>query len=260
MKTTKIYVLRDPQTNEVRYVGKTVQPINDRLNAHIRRSVERKTHRDCWIFGLNQIGLKPVIEVIEIVDGDEWAAREIFWIASFKAGGASITNQTIGGEGIDSESLSATWTEERRKRQSEITAARNTARAGIGWTEERRAQQCAVRKKSWENPERRSRMAETMKSVAADPAYRESMSDSCRKSWTPERRLKQSEVAKRVNADPEKKERQRALMVELNKSRSGIKWSDARRAAMEGSRRPKPRKGAVENDNRAIPVRVEVAE
>lgn len=232
---TRIYVLRDPRTNEVRYVGKTVQPIEIRLQAHVRKSNERKTHRDCWIFSLKQIGMRPAIEVIEVVEGDAWAVREIFWIAHFKATGASITNQTIGGEGIDSEALSATWTEKRRKRQSEMTAARNKARAGIGWTEERRAQQCVVRKKSWENPERRARMAEKMKVVATDPAYRETMAESCRKSWTPERRLMQSQVAARVNANPERKKKQSELMRAINKSQVGQKWSPERRAAHAAS-------------------------
>jgi hypothetical protein len=220
-RITRIYALRDPRTNEVRYVGKTVQALRERLLAHIRRSGECKTHRDCWIHGLKNSGLTPTIETIELVDGPNWAQREIFWIAHFRSSGSKLTNQTIGGEGIDAESLSATWTQERRARQSQLTAERNRARAGIGWTEERREQQRLVRKKSWENPERRARMSEAMKVVAADPVYRNLMSESCRNSWTPERRRMQSEVAKRVNADPERKRRQSEMMRNRNKNRDG---------------------------------------
>ena len=36
MKEVYIYSLSDPITKEIKYIGKTVKPIKDRLNAHIR--------------------------------------------------------------------------------------------------------------------------------------------------------------------------------------------------------------------------------
>lgn len=219
-RPTHIYVLKDPHTNAVRYVGKTVRTLKTRLQAHVARSAALKTHKDCWIRGLMALDLRPLIESIEVVEGAEWGEREIFWIAHFRAIGTSLTNQTMGGEGIDAKSLSATWTDERRARQAQITADRNRARTGIGWTPERRQEQCVVRKKAWESQERKSRMSQTMKTIAADPGYREAMSEACKKSWSPARRRAQSEVAKRVNADPERKRRQSELMRALNKRRA----------------------------------------
>lgn len=41
-KLTKIYVLKDPDTLEVRYVGKTVDTLIGRLGQHIKESIKRK--------------------------------------------------------------------------------------------------------------------------------------------------------------------------------------------------------------------------
>ena len=98
MRFAHIYVLRDPQTLDVRYVGKTIQPLRDRLGAHMRRCKQLRTHRDCWIKGLLDAGIKPIIEEIETASGD-WETRERFWIAYYRKHSRSLTNQTEGGGG-----------------------------------------------------------------------------------------------------------------------------------------------------------------
>ena len=195
---TVIYLLRDPNTGVVRYVGKTRQQLKIRLAAHVRRSKEKKTHRDCWIVGLVAGGLRPLAEVIEVA-GADWSAREIFWIAYYRACGCELTNQTAGGEGFDSETATASWSPERRRQQSLITAEQNRRSRGIPWSDERRQQQSLNQKRRWSHPQRRADMALTMTRIASSREYRSSMAASVSRAWTPERRARQAEVAKRVN-------------------------------------------------------------
>lgn len=42
---TLIYVLKDPDTNEIRYVGKTIKPLDSRLANHIYHAKKPK-HRN----------------------------------------------------------------------------------------------------------------------------------------------------------------------------------------------------------------------
>lgn len=96
-----IYTLSDPRTNEVRYVGKTIANLKDRLNVHIWYARKgNKTHRCNWIRLLISKGVLPIIEEIDHIDLDgDWISREQYWISYFKTKGYSLTNATIGGEG-----------------------------------------------------------------------------------------------------------------------------------------------------------------
>ncbi len=96
----KIYSLSDPISNQIRYIGVTSQSLNRRFSRHLVDSKRRKTHRDCWIFGLKQKNLLPIIELIDIVDKDNWQFWERYYISQFKAWGFDLTNLTIGGEGV----------------------------------------------------------------------------------------------------------------------------------------------------------------
>jgi hypothetical protein len=99
-KAVKIYVLRCPDTGEVRYVGKTVCDLEKRFSGHLNDN--RKTHRKSWIDGLRAKGKIPTIEPIEeFVDGErDWQDRERYWILFFRQKGARLLNHTDGGEGL----------------------------------------------------------------------------------------------------------------------------------------------------------------
>jgi hypothetical protein len=99
MKTIKIYALIDPRTDDIRYVGKTNQPLPRRLSAHL---IEKsKCHRCNWISELKRFGLVPLIEIIEEVkEGINWQEREIFWIKHLRIVGFNLTNNTSGGDGV----------------------------------------------------------------------------------------------------------------------------------------------------------------
>ena len=94
---TKIYILKHPDTKEIRYVGKTVQQLKYRLATHISRSKKyRYAYVNCWIYSLLQQGKKPIIELIEEVEDSLWEEREIYWIQYYSSI-TRLTNFQLGG-------------------------------------------------------------------------------------------------------------------------------------------------------------------
>jgi len=98
-QNTKIYGLIDPRTNQIRYIGKTIRSLGDRLSQHMYEKA--KHHRAMWILGLKYIGLQPQIVLIETIPLEgNWIAAERKWIAYYKSMGYSLVNKTDGGEGV----------------------------------------------------------------------------------------------------------------------------------------------------------------
>lgn len=98
METTNIYVLIDPITNMVRYVGKA-NDVSQRYRAHLNRARKHQIHKKNWIEKLKNKGLKPIIEVIDIVPIEEWIFWETYWISQMKTWGFELINYTNGGDG-----------------------------------------------------------------------------------------------------------------------------------------------------------------
>lgn len=96
---TYIYGLFDPITDEVRYIGKSNNPIQ-RLLSHIKDSeVKTYPHVLAWIRGLMRKGEKPILKILECVSTDEWKVAEKEWIANSKESGCNLTNMVPGGLG-----------------------------------------------------------------------------------------------------------------------------------------------------------------
>ena len=95
--TTYIYILQDPLTEEVRYVGKSNNP-HRRYLSHLWVRPKVKYHSYNWIQSLLKKGLKPIMTVIDEVEGD-WEWLEQYWIEQFRQWGANLTNGTLGGGG-----------------------------------------------------------------------------------------------------------------------------------------------------------------
>ena len=95
-----IYGLTDPDTNEVRYVGKSASGL-DRPREHKKPcNLETETHKNHWIKSLMNQGKTYGIKVIEeVTNPDLLSDREIYWIATYKQSGVKLTNGTDGGEG-----------------------------------------------------------------------------------------------------------------------------------------------------------------
>lgn len=93
---TCIYGLLDPDTLEIRYVGKTSHP-KTRLRDHCLPSQLRiKTKKNSWI---KSIGCKPGFIILEHTTKEQACEREMHWIKELKALGARLTNGTEGGDG-----------------------------------------------------------------------------------------------------------------------------------------------------------------
>lgn len=98
METTHIYILIDPETQQVRYVGKA-NNVSQRYKAHLNRARKHQMHKLNWINSLKSKGLKPIIEVIDIVPIENWQFWETYWISQFKTWGFDLINYTHGGDG-----------------------------------------------------------------------------------------------------------------------------------------------------------------
>lgn len=98
MDTTNIYVLIDPETNKIRYVGKA-NNIKQRYKAHLNKARKHQIHKKNWIESLKKKGLRPILEIIDVVPINEWIFWETYWISQFRTWGFNLINYTNGGEG-----------------------------------------------------------------------------------------------------------------------------------------------------------------
>jgi len=96
---TNIYILKDPESNEIRYIGKSNNPIK-RLARHIYRAKNRiENHKNaCWIRKLLKNGKTPEVEIIEVIEESKWQEREKYYIKYYKTK-YNINNISEGGEG-----------------------------------------------------------------------------------------------------------------------------------------------------------------
>ena len=90
-----IYALLDPNTEQIRYVGKTVHCPKRRLQNHLHE--KGNTYKCNWIKSLN--GKIPELLILDTVSKDDWIFWEQYWISQCKTWGFKLTNTTIGGEG-----------------------------------------------------------------------------------------------------------------------------------------------------------------
>ena len=90
---TYIYILKDPISNLIRYVGKSNNP-KDRLKNHVNLSKKDQSHKRNWILKLKKKGLKPVMEVIDVVPIDSWQFWETYWISQIRTWGFDLINYT----------------------------------------------------------------------------------------------------------------------------------------------------------------------
>lgn len=96
MRKTYIYILIDPETQQVRYVGKTVN-LKKRYNNHL--FPDNNYYVSKWTRKLMSKGLRPILEVIdEVFEG--WEFWEQHYISLFRSWGYKLTNLTLGGEGV----------------------------------------------------------------------------------------------------------------------------------------------------------------
>lgn len=236
MSEAIIYVLRCPETNAVRYVGKCID-LKTRVRQHISESRigKVKSHKCTWIASLLRKGLKPKIEIDCVVDdGDDWKAVEQARVAFHRANGWDLTNGTDGGDSpgeltvegriILSKRASAQFgTAEGRRRQSEamralcadpeFVSARDRAAKATRATPEYKAAASARQKANWQNPAFRAKLIAARRELSANADFRQRLSASAKLAKSdPERRQRAAEKARAAWADPEIRARQTAAI------------------------------------------------
>jgi hypothetical protein len=94
-----IYALLDPDTDDVRYIGKT-KNLAQRLSSHcLSSSKQSNPHKWRWIDKLKADGKKPKMLILDQCEQDSWQESERHWIAHYRSIGARLTNIADGGLG-----------------------------------------------------------------------------------------------------------------------------------------------------------------
>lgn len=111
---TKIYGLYD-KDRKLRYVGKTLRTIEQRLAAHLCEAGRREhNHRLDWVRSCLKQNYIPMIKLIEETEGNG-NLEEMFYILFYRQQGADLVNGTEGGDGR----VGCKHTEETKQKMSE---------------------------------------------------------------------------------------------------------------------------------------------
>jgi hypothetical protein len=155
--TTFIYVLCDPVTQQIRYVGKADYP-QERFKRHLLpQDLNANTHKARWIRLLLANGLNPEMFILAQVSKADWQEQERFWIKQLRSIGAPLTNSTNGGDGVlglkrSRESIESGASKLRgRTRPKEVVAKISSILRGRRMPQEQREKLSEIHKTRWEN-------------------------------------------------------------------------------------------------------------
>lgn len=91
-----IYLLKDPFTMQVIYVGQSINP-KQRLRSHITEAKHHKRKINKLVLDILEAGSRPVMEILEKCDQDNWKEREQYWIKYYFESGNDLGNIGRGG-------------------------------------------------------------------------------------------------------------------------------------------------------------------
>lgn len=116
-----IYALCEPDTGEIRYVGKA-NDLPSRIRCHRFEKHDSRIHtrKINWLRSLGD--REPVVRVLASVSREEWAQTERRWIRILKQAGARLTNYADGGQTSPTEGRGHT---EESKAKMRAAALRN---------------------------------------------------------------------------------------------------------------------------------------
>ena len=102
LKKQFIYILKDPISMEIKYVGKSNNP-ERRLKSHMSEYslIENWTSKNKWLKHLKNNNLYPEMEIIDNGPDQNINQLEKKWIIYYKSIGIKLTNETEGGDGFD---------------------------------------------------------------------------------------------------------------------------------------------------------------
>lgn len=100
MNKVYIYSLNDPDTLQIRYIGKTGN-LKKRLYSHITEAKRSKGRRYVlnWINSLLSSNKKPIINIIEECNDSNWQERERYWVSYYREIIPNLCNNADGGLG-----------------------------------------------------------------------------------------------------------------------------------------------------------------
>lgn len=144
MKGT-IYALAEPDSFDIRYCGKTVMLLRDRMYSHEDAAYRYKRRHLCnWLRTVYEAGKQPAVIVCEELQLTGYTRREQLrhlnerercWIEQLKALGFRLTNATSGGDGCHGRTVSAETREKTAKsnrgKQRSARAVENIKRAAL---------------------------------------------------------------------------------------------------------------------------------
>lgn len=204
--TVYIYTLAHPITGEIRYVGKTYR-YEKRKIEHLYEG--NRTRKSNWIKSLRKIGLKPVMEPLEIIEDsndEDWQEAERFWIENLKFLGCNLTNLEAGG-------LSG-------KRPSEETRRKiSDSNKGRIVSAETRRKQSLSRKGIVMSAEARRNHAEAMRNSVKAKEHLARMCEGNKNRITPDH------VKAKISAANKGKVRTAEMRMHLSAMKTGIKRS-----------------------------------
>jgi len=194
-----IYSLIDPRTNEIRYIGKTIDPERRRRD-HYKYAVRNpQVPKDLWYRSMLDKGVEPIFHIVMKIPDDRWQRLERQVIAKYREMGYRLLNMTDGGDG----SQGYRWTDEQQERH------RETCRRLWDNPEYVAAMRASLENHDWSylDDEFKRNLSERMKEHWADPEWRAMMKEALKKRSTDEFRAKLSKASKKKWATPGFKER-----------------------------------------------------
>lgn len=96
---TYIYLLKCPIDGSPKYIGKSNDP-NKRKDGHKSKSKTKDNPLSKWIKQLNDKNLRPIVEIIEEVNYEEWIEKEKFYIKKYRDEGFDLKNVNNGSNGL----------------------------------------------------------------------------------------------------------------------------------------------------------------
>lgn len=157
-----IYVLKDPTTLEIRYVGQTTQTLEKRLRSHVyyANRKNKNSNNSRWLRRLARYGLTPVITLVQELPIAYYNRAEVYWIQYFRSIGCRLTNSTDGGEGV----LGHVWTPESRAKMSSARRGKaNLKLRGRKFTTDHVEKLRAGARRQFENPSAREAVSRVHK-------------------------------------------------------------------------------------------------
>lgn len=95
-----IYTLSTKESpDNIRYVGYTQNP-SKRIKRHINKYyLNQKDHKARWLKKVIEEGQTPILEIVDVIDKNDWEFWEQYWICQFRGWGFNLTNLAPGGNG-----------------------------------------------------------------------------------------------------------------------------------------------------------------